>query len=142
MAGIGYLRRTRAFSIGGGWRVNLPGYYIEQVEDDGDTICFGFGEEEIRGSSFIMAPKENETGTAFRWDEELAGQPDREGEGFTYRYDPVAKPSVSCPGYFSARAEFQTRDLEEHAHLLILSIFSPSDRSVHPAAGNSSGRMV
>jgi hypothetical protein len=128
--GIGYLRRKRAFFLPGPWRINLPGYYIEQIEDDGNTTCLWFGEEEVRGTSFTMAPKEGREEDGFIWGDELADQSDHDGNGLTYRHDPAPRPSSNCPGFFDATAEFQTRAADGNTHLLILSLFSREENLI------------
>jgi hypothetical protein len=120
--GIGYLRHKRTFFLTGGWRIDLPGYYIEQLEDEGNTVCLWFGDEEIRGSFFIITPDAGREDNAFAWDEELAGQPDRNGNGFTYRLVPAPRPA-SHPGFHHAKGEFQTYDAEGNVVLMILSLF-------------------
>jgi hypothetical protein len=119
--GIGYLRRKRAFFLTGNWRIDLPGYYIEQLEDEGNTVCLWFGAEEIRGSSFALTPKSGETNELV-WGTELAGQPDRRGNGFTYRLDPTSRPSTTDAGFYHTTGEFQAMDANGSLHLLILSL--------------------
>ena len=125
--GIGYRRHPRAFFLPGGWRINLPGYYIEQLEDDGKTICLWFGTEEIRGSSFTIALDE---GGGEIWSEELANEPDREAIRCTFRLHPVPKPSESHVGFFDAFAEVQMRDRNGNIQLLILSLFGREENLV------------
>jgi hypothetical protein len=118
--GIGFLRRKRAFFLPGFWRINLPGYYIEQIE--GNTLCLWFGDEEIRGTSFTVTPRK---GDEFAWAGDLSSQPIHDGNGYIYRYDSAPKPSTHSTGFFDATAEFQTRDADGNVQLLILSLFSP-----------------
>jgi hypothetical protein len=122
--GIGYLRRRRAFFLTGHWRINLPGYYIEQIEDEGSTVCLWFGNEEIRTSSFRFDPAQGNGGRYYTWSDALATAPDRDGKGHTYRIEPVPRPSDGNAGYFQMSAEFQTRDADGTVQLLLLSLFS------------------
>jgi len=125
--GIGYLRYTRAFFLPGGWRINLAGYYVEQLEDDGKTVCLWFGNEEIRGTSFTIT---SDGHRAEIWSEELAGQPDLEAIGCTFRLRPAPKPSKSVPGFFNALAEIQTRDRNGNIQLLVLTLFDDEENLI------------
>jgi hypothetical protein len=118
--GIGYLRRQRAFFLPGRWRINLPGYFIEQSEDDGETTCLWFGTQEIRGSSFTFTPKDAQSPT---WSRELTNRPDQQGKSCIFRLPDAAKPSKNSEGFFHANAEFRATDQKGKAHLLMLSLF-------------------
>ncbi|HEY5711267.1 MAG TPA: hypothetical protein VIT38_05170 [Allosphingosinicella sp.] len=125
--GIGYLRRRRGFFLPGPWRINLPGYYIEQAEDDGTTTCLWFGNEEIRGSSFTITPKDSGEEV---WSEKLVNEPTHEANGCIFRLQPAAKHSISCDGFFDAFAEVQTRSKDGNIQLLILSLFDTHENLI------------
>jgi hypothetical protein len=118
--GIGYLRRQRVFFLPGRWRINLPGYFIEQSEDGGETTCLWFGTQEIRGSSFTFTPKDAQSPT---WSRELASRLDQQGKSCIFRLPNAAKPSKNSEGFFHANAEFRAMDQKGKAHLLMLSLF-------------------
>ena len=118
--GVGYLRRQRAFFLPGRWRINLPGYFIEQSEDNGETTCLWFGTQEIRGSSFTFAPKDGQSPTGSR---KLADRSDQAGKSCTFRLPEAAERSGTIEGFFHATAEFRATDRKGTAQLLMLSLF-------------------
>jgi hypothetical protein len=137
--GIGYLRRSRAFFLTGRWGIDLPGYYIEQLEDEGSTVCLWFGDEEIRGSSFTMTPKSGHE-DEFVWDEKLEGQPDHHGNGFIYRLEPAPRPSGCNTGSYQMTAEFQAKDADGNVQLMILSLFG-ADEDLSPRLSEIAERV-
>jgi|GEM_PF-682427 len=50
--GIGYRRGLMERKLTGCWTVELPGYYYDEIEDEGSTAVYYFGGRVIRGSSF------------------------------------------------------------------------------------------
>jgi hypothetical protein len=121
-SGIGYLRNSRTFFLPGPWRVNLPGYYIEETEDDGGTTCLWFGSEEVRASSFNYDLAEP---GAFRWSEALAREQEVQGLSCRYRLPSTARPSSVVDGSYSITGEFQAMDESGVGQMLILSVFGP-----------------
>jgi hypothetical protein len=49
--GIGFRRRTFNVLLPGGWALKVPGYYHEDVEDEGATQVYWFGDRTIRASA-------------------------------------------------------------------------------------------
>lgn len=116
--GIGYRRKKIAYFLTGPWRINLPGSYVEQQEEDGSTICLWFGSEEIRGSSWT-----HKDDHALSWHESLEGRPTHVGSTCTYRVG-VTKKSKEVPDAYLASANFYATNQGEGKHLLHLSLFT------------------
>jgi hypothetical protein len=106
--GIGYGRRERAFFLPGPWRINLPGYYVEQSEDDSETTCLWFATEEIRGSSFSFTPKDPQQQ---EWGKGFAGQPDQAGKSCTFRLAGDARAAKDSDGFFTPLRNSRRRAL-------------------------------
>jgi len=49
--GIGYRRRKMTWPVTGDWTVDLPGYYYQQLEDDGSNVVFWFNDRTVHVSS-------------------------------------------------------------------------------------------
>lgn len=123
--GIGYLKRARGFFLPGYWRINLPGFYVEQLEDDGKAVCLWFGSEEIRASSFTIETTDHSDQI---WSPELSREPDRQGNGCIFRVRSEAAPSAGVPGSFEGLAEIQARDQDGRVHLLLLRLFQTNEK--------------
>jgi hypothetical protein len=121
--GIGYHRHKKAFFLPGAWRINLPGYYTEQDEDDGSTTCLWFGTEEVRGSSFTVTLAE---GGQLTWSEMFSRSADRKSSTLAYRVLQTPEPHETLAGHFTAWAEFHTGVRNGTADILLLSLFGPS----------------
>jgi hypothetical protein len=122
----GWRRRERAFFLPGPWRINLPGYYISDDEDDGGTTLLQFGEDEIRGSSWVITVK---PGTGITWPERfIASQEYTTKWGTRCAYRLVTAPELSdkWPGYASVTAEFRPDQEGDRQHLLMVTLFGPS----------------
>lgn len=117
--GIGWGRVSRAFFLPGPWRINLPGYYVETIENDGGTTCLWFGDEEVRGSSFTLTLKEP---GVLAWDKALADA--AEHAAATHRFRMAHPRASSVEGFWTAKAECQVIDASGQGQLLILSLFS------------------
>jgi hypothetical protein len=55
--GIGYRRLPMSRSCAGNWMVTVPGYYYEQLEDEGAQMVWWFGRRNVRLSSLNAMPK-------------------------------------------------------------------------------------
>jgi hypothetical protein len=60
---IGYRRALMNKFVSGGWRIEIPGYYYEDVENNGTTTLFWFGERTVRVSSITVKPQIGKRGT-------------------------------------------------------------------------------
>jgi hypothetical protein len=59
--GIGYLRRAMARSLPGDWTIDLPGYFLGELEEDGETQVYFFSDKAVRGSSVSLKGPEGAT---------------------------------------------------------------------------------
>ncbi len=59
-AGIGYRRGTMAWPATGEWTVDLPGYFYEQIEEDGSEIVLWFDDRTVRLSSLTVSRKDGQ----------------------------------------------------------------------------------
>lgn len=57
VGGIGFRRRSMSRPFPGGWSIDLPGYYGEQMENDGETQVYWFSGRTVRGSSVSFRAK-------------------------------------------------------------------------------------
>lgn len=117
-AGVGWGRVGRAFFLPGPWRINLPGYYVEIIENDGGTTCLWFGDEEIRGSSFTLTLKQP---GKYAWAQDMADAEEYAASTHHFRMTPPRASSVE--GFWTAKAECQTIDASGEGQLLVLSLF-------------------
>jgi len=116
--GIGYGKRRRAFILPGRWRINLPGYYIEQIEQNGETTCLWFGTEEIRGSSLTF----NEARSDFPWSTRFRDSQDNQSGTCTFRLSPTARPTSDDPNFHIVSAEFFTKHPDGKFENLLISL--------------------
>lgn len=116
--GIGYRRGKRSFRLTGPWHINLPGYYIEQWEDDGTTLCLWFGSEEVRGSSWTHSPE-----PGIRWHRDFADCEEISGPTCKYRVG-AARAAKDQAGGFHVAANFHATNNPAKGQLLHLSLFT------------------
>lgn len=116
--GIGWRKRPRGFFMPGPWRITLPGHYIESLEDEGNTKCLWFGDEEIRASSFTLSLKPS---AEIGWGRDFQNEPESIASTHRFRLNPRVKKS-STDGFWIAFAECQTIDAKGVGHLLVLSL--------------------
>jgi hypothetical protein len=120
--GIGWRRRERGYYLPGPWRLIMPGYYIDQIEDDGSTTCVWFGDEEVRGSSLSVTPKiPGEIG----WSGRFSDAAEYDAKYYRFRLDPKPAPSADNPGFGTVWAECQAFDKHGQGQILMLSVFAP-----------------
>jgi hypothetical protein len=56
--GIGFRRQVSARVLTGGWTVRVPGYYYDELENDGETQVYWFKGRTVRGSSITVTGKD------------------------------------------------------------------------------------
>lgn len=114
----GYKRRSRGYFLPGNWRVAMPGYYIDRLENDATATCIWFGNEEVRGSSFTVHLKEP---GKWDWGERFASALEFNAGTHRFRVDPAIKPTSDGWGWigFANCVAFPTPSTAE---LLIVSL--------------------
>jgi hypothetical protein len=115
----GWRRRPRGYYLPGPWRIVLPGYYADDLEDDGQTTCVWFGDEEVRGSSFTLSLK---TPGVIPWSKAYEDSEEVACRRYKYRLRPPQASQVE--GFSIAFAECHALDDEGLGQVLTLSLFS------------------
>jgi len=62
--GIGYHRHPVDFSLPGQWTVELPGYYLNGSDNDGETTVLTYGNRTVRGTAWTIKSKDGEEPSA------------------------------------------------------------------------------
>jgi len=55
--GIGFKKRLMERNLTGSWTANIPGYFYDNLENDGTTSVYWFEDRTIRGSSILVQSK-------------------------------------------------------------------------------------
>jgi hypothetical protein len=55
--GIGYKKRNMEKPLTGKWKITIPGYFYDEVENDSDTAIYWHQDKTIRGSSYLIEGK-------------------------------------------------------------------------------------
>jgi hypothetical protein len=125
--GIGWKRRLRSFPVTGPWQINLPGYYVDEVEND-TTDCVWFSDEEIRGSSFVV---ERTVEGPLDWTEEYMDSPERRiGKNIRYRVSNEFQPLPDREGWVRVAAQYQTMRGDKTHHILLLSLYAEKSEAI------------
>jgi hypothetical protein len=125
--GIGWKRRMRSFPITGPWQIRLPGYYVDEVEND-TTDCVWFSDEEIRGSSFVV--KRTVEGP-LDWSEEYMDSPEhRIGKNIYYRISNEFQPLPDREDWVRVAAQYHTMRGDKTHHILLLSVYAERSEAV------------
>ncbi|HYG74805.1 MAG TPA: hypothetical protein VEK08_07365 [Planctomycetota bacterium] len=62
--GIGYYRYPMCFNLSGKWKIDLPGYYYHELQDEGRTEAFSFEGRALWASSLRVQSKDGRTKSA------------------------------------------------------------------------------
>lgn len=128
---IGYRRTPRDFELTGGWRVRLPGHYLEDNERDGETIVLREPDfEEVRGTSFRFSQADRHTKEppSLEWPPSLADAKEHVRPTFSFRM-PASPHPAREGGWRSATAHCVARR-EGEGSLLLLTVTRQAEPDV------------
>lgn len=121
----GYKRRRRGYFLPGDWRIAMPGYYIDQLENDNTTSCIWFGDEEVRGNSFSMRLDV----PTYTWDKRFGDQTETQTSTHSFKVDLEVKATSDGWGWIGF-AHCVARPAEDAVELLVLSLTTKERGSI------------
>jgi hypothetical protein len=62
--GIGFRRRMMLRPLVANWTIELPGYWYDEMQEDGKAQAYWFGDRTVRGSALSYNPKDDKPRTA------------------------------------------------------------------------------